>query len=245
MIEAKSLLAGRARTLANLHATAHVWDAALAGYRDHFPDLTRYATYREDFNGGAGSGWGPNFRLDVNTPQVSNNAAQPGNLPSNSGTTAFWGTYTGGSNGGAMYTDNVLITASLITPMYSTASNMNCSIVLRSPDTFTGSGTTMVVINTTTGNGSAIYTYSGSTGTARATTSTSVTAGALLQCGAVGNHYAAFVGGIPLISWDDTTGVVKCGAGQRRWGIEMEANYPLFQQQFDSLAIDWVTAVDL
>lgn len=34
------------------------------------------------------------------------------------------------------------------------------------------------------------------------------------------------------------------GATFRRWGFSVQSNYPLFQQQYDSMGVDWITAED-
>jgi len=58
--------------------------------------------------------------------------------------------------------------------------------------------------------------------------------------------FTAFADGTSFLSWDDSTGIVPAGDRlRRRWFIQNEGNYPIFQSPFYSPALDSVRAYDL
>ena len=126
-----------------------------------------------------------------------------------------------------------------------------------------GSGMILVYFVTTTANGQAIYTYSASaiaspgngsaqTGqTQRSVVATNVANTALIRLerrmySATQSTFQAFVNGSATIGWNDSGGIVPAGnITKRRWFIQAECNYPIFQQPFYAAAHASVRAYDL
>lgn len=195
-------------------------------------------TLLEEFNLANQSGWGPNWRLDVNTPQIKNGAAHAGNLGMNSGTVQYWATYTGGT----VSKDDCYIMFRAQQPYFgnsnNTATDMRTGIWLHATNTH-GSGT-KVGITTTTGEGCKIVSWNGLTPTVRASSAQNITNSSWVEFRAVGNVYTAYLDGAttPFISWVDSGNVVTRGANNRKFQMLQEANYPFLQRQWASVAVN-------
>lgn len=222
--------------------------------------------FRDDFNradnaSDIGSDWRPEF----DNLKIVTNRVQLSTPASNTGRQGAWETYVPSSayNGGRLLTDNWAIEAQLIAPVGSAANNNLTTIGAGMFDNGPGSGMVLVYFVITTGNGQTINTYanssiaspgaaSGQTGqTQRSVAATNVPTNALIRIerrmySATQSTFQAYVNGSGTIGWNDSTGIVPAGdQTRRRWFIQAEGNFPLFQQAFYSPAIDWVRAYDL
>ena len=193
--------------------------------------------YTENFNLSNQAGWGPNFRLDVNTPQIKNGAAHAGNLGMSSGTVQYWGTFTGGN----INTDDCSVSIRAQQPDFgnsnNTASDMRVGIFLRATNvhnTGTKCGLTM-----TAGQGCKIVSWNGGTPTVRASVSRNIGPNSLVEFRATGNVYNGFIDGegLPFITWVDSTNIVTRGVNNRKFQMLQEANYPFLQREWASFAV--------
>jgi len=208
---------------------------------------------------------GPDWRPEFSNMKLVTNRAQLRTPGANTGRQGAWETYVpvSGYNGGRLLTDNWIIESQLIAPVGGAATN-NCSCVGGAMfDNGPGTGMILVYYVITTGNGQTINTYvansiaapgncSGQTGqTQRSVSATNVPTGAVIRLerrmySATQSTFQAYVNGSPTIGWNDTTGVVPAGdRTRRRWFIQAEGNFPLFQQAFYSPAHSAVRAFDL
>lgn len=205
---------------------------------------------------------GANWRSDFDNMQLITNRAQVSAPASNTGRQGAWETFIGSYNDGRLLTDNWAVESQLIAPVGSAAADNFASIGGAMMDTI-GSGMVLVYFVTTTGNGQAIYTYSASaiaspgngsaqTGqTQRSVVATNVANTALIRLerrmySSTQSTFQAYVNGSATIGWNDSTGIVPAGdRTKRRWFIQAEGNYPIFQQAFYSAAHASVRAWDL
>lgn len=205
---------------------------------------------------------GANWQSVYDNMKLVTNRAQCSTPASNTGRQGAWETFTGGYNGGRLLTDNWAVESQLSAPVGSAASDNFATIGGAMMDTI-GSGMVLVYFVTTTGNGQAIYTYSASaiaspgngsaqTGqTQRSVVATNVANTALIRLerrmySSTQSTFRAYVNGSATIGWNDSTGIVPAGdRTKRRWFIQAECNYPIFQQPFYAAAHASVRAYDL
>ena len=206
---------------------------------------------------------GANWRSDFDNMKLVTNRAQCSTPASNTGRQGAWETFVGGSyNGGRLLTDNWAVESQLSAPVGSAAADNFATIGGAMMDTI-GAGMVLVYFVTTTGNGQAIYTYSASgiaspgngsaqTGqTQRSVLATNVANTALIRLerrmySSTQSTFQAYVNGSATIGWNDSTGIVPAGdRTKRRWFIQAESNFPIFQQAFYSAAHASVRAYDL
>lgn len=193
--------------------------------------------YAVTFDGPNQSGL-PGFRADLNVAEVASGRAQIAALGMGSGRVDAWLTYQDGPNAGRTDTDDQIITAQFIAPTGAQASNNHTSLILRSNDTF-NAGTKVTAEFSTSG--CRIISHSGATPTQRAT-GAGIPNTSLVRVEAIGNAYRCYLdtATVPFMSWTDTLNVVQRGPAQRRWGVAVSGNYPIFQQMFRSFGIDWI-----
>lgn len=201
--------------------------------------LGRY--YSADFNAiPDNSGLGADFQAVVGpAPRVLSGVAIPGNLGSG-GNQSFVNLYQGGDNGGRTNTDDQQVTLRAVPTTRAAATNMACSLLLRCSDTW---GTQAVELALFAGQ-SPVIIFGGSV---RATgTGISTPGNKTYSFRAVGNVYTAYMDGsdTPFLTWTDNGNLVTRNSTRRRWGFSMQSNYPVFQQQYDSHGVDWITAED-
>ncbi|WP_067565767.1 hypothetical protein [Nocardia acidivorans] len=214
-------------------------------------------SYRDDFNRADSQVLGGDWRIDANgSARVASNRAMFKAMGANSGRAGSWMSYQGGSNSGRLSTDNYAVKAQLIPPVGGSAADNVTAIVLGVPDTFS-SGSVCCSLVVTTGTGCAIVTSAGvppSTGlgvgavgqTQQKTVSTNIAATDLIELRRVGNTFTAYRNGATFgLSWTDSGNLVPATPANRRFGLIVEGNYPLFQQEFRSPAIDWIEAYDI
>lgn len=208
---------------------------------------------------------GTQWRSDFSNMQLITNRAQLRAPASNTGRQGAWETYvpSGGYNGGRLLTDNWAIESQLSAPVGGAATD-NCSCVGGAMlDGGPGTGMVLVYFVITTGNGQTINTYanssiaspgncSGQTNqTQRSVLATNVPTNAVIRLerrmySATQSNFLAYVNGTFTIGWNDSTGIVPAGdRTKRRWFIQAEGNFPLFQQAFYSPAHASVRAYDL
>lgn len=207
---------------------------------------------------------GANWRSDFDNMKLVTNRAQLSTPASNTGRQGAWETYvaSSGYNGGRLLTDNWAVESQLSAPVGSGASDNFTSIGGCMMDTI-GSGMLLVYFVITTANGQAIYTYSassiaspgngsGQTGqTQRSVLATNVANTALIRFerkmySATQSVFSAYVNNTFTIGWNDSGGIVPAGdVTKRRWFIQAEGNFPIFQQAFYSPAHASVRAYDL
>lgn len=220
-----------------------------------FP-VVDYRLYREEFNRANGAP-GANWRAELSNPlsTIVSNALQAGAVAQNTGRqAACWWTYQGGAQGGVLGTDAVEISAQLKAPSTSQASDNWTTLFLAGADTFitgkfycglfsTGSGCKIILCNGTP-NGPGNSASTGSNQTQLATTGTNCANNAIaLFSRDVNGRMSLKVNGTEVTSATDNTGF--SGVGNRRWGVCIEANRPIFQNQFSAPGIDWVQGRDL
>lgn len=177
-------------------------------------------------------------------------------MSSNTGRNGCWNTWIGGNNDGKFLTDNYRVRAQLKAPSQIATNNFT-GIVLVVPDTYSSSTlcTYFIGQTATAANGSGIitqanvvsspYNTSGQTGQTVRVTTNQITTTSLIELERIGNVFNAYVNGTNTCTWTDSGNLVPTGSTNRRWGIITEGNFPIFQSQFDSPAIDWVEAFDL
>ncbi len=124
--------------------------------------------------------------------------------------------------------DNVIVTAQLHAPSASSATDNITAIYLAAPATYSGS-TKLVGFGVTTGSGCAIWTQVNSpsspyrptglqTGQAAVVTSTTnVPNTAQISLSRVGNVFTAYVNGVSILSWTDSSNTVPTGATNRHF----------------------------
>jgi hypothetical protein len=213
------------------------------------------ASYQDDFQRTNNANLGANWRVDSGTvsPQILNNAAECGNMGANSGENGMWATWVGGG----LLTDNYVVQAQLTTPTIAEATDNYTGVYVAAPNTY-GSGTKLVCFAGDTAAGCEIFTqtnapsspYLGNgAGTGQTVvannSSAPFTNSALIALSRVGNVFTGYINGVSVVTWTDTGNTVPTGSGNRRWGFVVEGNYPVFQNQYDSPAIDLITARDI
>ncbi|MEU0871666.1 DUF7257 domain-containing protein [Nocardia brasiliensis] len=213
--------------------------------------------YADDFNRADSADIGTNWRNDRNGPaRITSNRAQMKTMASGNGRAGNWSSYQGGGGtaAGRFGTDNYAVKAQLIAPTGNLASDNMTGLVLAVGDTF-GAGV-MAYCVMTTGSGCAIYTQSGlppttgiSTGqtgqTQRAVTATNAAATDLFEFRRVGNVFTLYRNNVSFLTWTDSGNLVSTGSTFRRWGFLVEGNFPIFQSEFRSPAVDSIQAYDL
>ena len=87
----------------------------------------------------------------------------------------------------------------------------------------------------------------GQTGqTQRAVTATNAAVTDLFEFRRQGNVFTLYRNGSSFLTWTDTGNLVSSGPTFRRWGFLVEGNFPIFQQEFRSPAVDAIVdAYDL
>ncbi|QFG13047.1 minor tail protein [Gordonia phage Schiebs] len=194
------------------------------------PPLAEVA--REDFNVPDQQDL-PQFTAQTDIARVRNQAANFNGLPANVGMLTYNGTFNP-----VPTVDDHAITAQLCPPFTDVATNGYTGLFARCGPTF-NSGS-RIALEVSTGSGSRIRTYVGSTGLNRATgPNVALTDRIRFECR--GKYYAGYLNDdtAPFIEWTDTNTVVAIGPNTRRCGLSMQANYPLFQRQYGSPAVDW------
>lgn len=211
------------------------------------------------------SDFGTNWRPEFDSMKIITNRGQCSTPASNTGRQGAWETYvpTADYNGGRLLTDNWGVETQLIAPVGGAASDNITAIGGAMLDNGPASGMVLVYFAITTGTGSAIFTYSnasiaspgassGQTGqTQRSGAGANVANTALIRMerrmySATQSIFQAYVNGSATVSWNDSTGIVPAGdRTKRRWFVQTESNFPLFQQAFYSPALDWERAYDL
>lgn len=163
----------------------------------------------------------------------------PGNLGMPSGKTTWGYVYKTGDNAGRLNTDDWKITLRAVPTTRSAASDMSCSILGAVSDVW---GT---VFECAIFSGSTIkFIFNNAV---RATSTYAGPADRTYTLSRKGNLFQLFVDTMPdpLLTWDDTTGMVPKGAANRKWGFAVQSNYPFAQRQYDSHGVDWITAEDV
>jgi hypothetical protein len=215
--------------------------------------------YSDSFNRADAATLGADWRVDRNaSPKVATNRAQMKTMGNGDGRGGCWTSYQGGggTQDGRFATDKYGVKLQFIAPVGNAATDNFTGAVLAVGDTF-GSGT-MCYFVASTGLGCAIYTQSGapptggvSTGQTGQTQQAVVATNAALtdtfdfrrerNAGNTADVFRLYRNGnytTPFLSWEDTGGVVSKGATNRRWGFFVEGNYPVFQSEFRSPAVD-------
>lgn len=221
--------------------------------------------FRDALDGADNAGdIGPRWRSDFDAMKLVTNRAQCSTPASNTGRQGAWETYvpTDIYNGGRLLTDNWNIESQLSAPVGSAATDNFTCVGGAMLDAGPASGMVLVYFVATTGNGQAIYTYSnasiaspgngsGQTGqTQRTVSATSVSTTGLMvltrrMYSATQSIFRGWVNGTNTLTWDDSGGVVPAGdRSKRRWFIQAESNFPIFQQAFYSPAHASVRAFD-
>lgn len=214
-----------------------------------------FASFRDDFNRANNSSMGSNWRVDSSGPgsaQILNDAAECGSMGAASGENGRWMTWVGGS----LLSDNYIVQAQLVAPANSEATNNYTGVMVAVPNTY-GTGTLLVAFVGNTSSGCGLITQSGAPSGACvasgggsgqavvANSTTPFTNTSLIALSRVGNVFTGYINGVAIVTWTDTGNTVPTGSGNRGWGFIVEGNYPVFQQQYDSPAIDWIAARDL
>lgn len=208
---------------------------------------------------------GADWRSDFSFMKKVTQRAQLRTPGWNTGRQGAWETYVpaSGYNGGRLLTDNWAVESQLIAPVGGAATNNLSTVGGGMFDSGPGTGMVLVYFVITTGNGQTINTYvansiaspgaaSGQAGqTQRSVSATNVPTNALIRLerrmySATQSTFSAYVNGTFSIGWNDSGGVVPAGdRTRRRWFIQAEGNFPLFQQAFYSPAHSSVRAYDL
>lgn len=211
--------------------------------------------YSDNFNRADSASLGSDWRADRNgSPKIATNRSQMKTMGNGDGRAGNWASYQGGSDSGRLATDNYAVKLQFIAPVGNLATNNMSGGILAVADTF-GAGV-MCYFVVTTANGCAIYTQSGlpptsgiSTGqtgqTQRAVTATNAAVTDLFEFRRVGNVFTLYRNGSSFLSWTDTGNLVSTGSTNRRWGFLVEGNYPIFNAEFRSPAVDSIEAYDL
>ncbi len=173
-------------------------------------------------------------------------------MSSGNGENGRWATW----NGGSLLTDNYIVQAQLVAPSNAEATDNFTGVYVAAPNSY-GAGTKLVcfVGNVSTGCGiitqtnapTSPYIANGAqTGqTVVANSNVPFTNSALIALSRVGNVFTGYINGSPIVTWTDTGNTVLSGSGNRGWGFITEGNWPIWQRQYDSPAIDWVQGRDL
>lgn len=226
--------------------------------------------HREDFNRADSTSLGSDWRLDFNTMKIATNRLQfktPANGDGRAGAWAsFMGVSAGYYNGGRLLTDNWALETQLIAPVGGAALDNGTTVGAAMLDGGPASGMVLVYgifSRATSGTAAAIMTLSASaipspgsgtslTGeTIRSQTSSGIAATDLMRferkmVTATRSIFTLYKNGTSYLTWDDTGGVVPAGdRTKRRWFVQNEGNFPIFQSAFYSPAMDWVRAYDL
>lgn len=211
--------------------------------------------YADDFNRSNSTSLGADWRVDRNaSPKIDTNRAQMKTMANGDGRAGCWASYQGGADSGRLASDNYGVKLQFIAPVGNVATNNMTGGVLAVSDTF-GAGVMCYFVATTT-NGVAIYTQSGlppasgvSTGqtgqTQRAVTATNAALTDLFEFVRVGNVFTLYRNGSSFLTWTDTGNLVSTGASFRRFGFFCEGNYPIFNAEFRSSAVDSIEGYDL
>ncbi|WP_433592332.1 hypothetical protein [Nocardia sp. CA-145437] len=214
--------------------------------------------WSDSFNRTDNASLGTDWRVDRNaSPKIATNRAQMKTMANGDGRAGNWVSWQGGggTQAGRFATDNYGVKAQLITPVGNLATDNFTCLVLAVADTF-GAGT-MCYLVVTTGNGCAIYTQqglppasgisSGQSGqTQRAVVATNIAVTDLIEFRRVGNVFTAYRNGSTFgLSWTDSGNLVSSGATNRRWGFVVEGNYPVFNAEYRSPAVDSIEGFDL
>lgn len=207
---------------------------------------------------------GANWRPEFDNMKLITNRAQCSTPASNTGRQGAWETYVPSNayNGGRLLTDNWAIEGQLAAPVGSGATDNVTAIGCGMYDGGPASGMVLVYAAFTTGTGHGVCTYvnssiaapGGSTGQTGQTVRSSggnVANTALVRIerrmySATQSNFLIYVNGSFTVGWNDSGGVVPAGAlNRRRWFMQAESNFPLFQQAFYSPGIASVRAYDL
>ncbi|WP_051193881.1 hypothetical protein [Nocardia jiangxiensis] len=213
-----------------------------------------YAYYYDDFGRANSTSLGANWRIDSgsNSPQIISNTAEARTDSGGAGENGQWATYVGGE----MLCDDVTIEAVVVAPSIPEATDNVTCVYFPAPTTYSSSSK-IVVFGASTGSGSGMMTqvnapvspYSAegtlSGQTVVAQSSTSVAHGQTISLTRRGNVFTGKINGVTVCTWTDTGSTVPTGAGNRHFGFITEGNYPVFQNDFHSPAIDTITAINL
>ncbi|MFD6399001.1 hypothetical protein [Nocardia sp. NPDC060249] len=93
--------------------------------------------------------------------------------------------------------------------------------------------------------GTAIPPRTGPGQTQRAVTANSGVATDLFEFRRNGNVFTLLRNGVSFLTWTDTCNLVSTGSTNRRWGFLVEGNYPIFNAEFRSPAVNSIEAFDL
>lgn len=222
--------------------------------------------FRDDNNrADNASDFGTNWRPDFDSMKIVTNRGQCSTPASNTGRQGAWETYvaSGDYNGGRLLTDNWAVEAQLIAPVGGGATDNITAIGAGMLDNGPASGMVLVYFAITVSTSSAIFTYANSTiaspgassgqtnQTQRSGLGGNVANNALIRLErrmvtATRSIFTAYVNGSSVATWDDSTGIVPAGdRTKRRWFVQTESNFPIFQSAFYSPALDWERAYDL
>lgn len=207
------------------------------------------------FNRADASTLGSDWRVDRNSqPKIATNRAQMKTMSGGDGRAGNWVSYQAGGASGKFATDSYEVEAQLIAPVGNSATDNFSAIVLAIADTFGGGGTSvMCYAVVSTGQGCKIMTQTGlppaagqstlQTGqTQQATTATNIAATDLIRFRRAGNVFTLYRNGSSLLTWIDASNVVSSGSTNRRWGFVVEGNFPLFNAEFRSPAINGISS---
>lgn len=211
------------------------------------------AYYSDDFGRANSSSLGPNWRIDSGTysPQIISDAAEAETDTGGAGRNGQWATYIS-----EMLCDDVTVQATVIAPSIPEATDNGTSVYLAAPSTYSAASKVVVFV-ASTGSGSGMitqtnapvspYAASGTqTGQAVvATSTTNVAHGQTISLTRRGNVFTGAINGTVVCTWTDTGNTVPTGAGNRHFGFVVEGNYPAFQNDYHSPAIDQVIATNL
>lgn len=213
---------------------------------------------RDLFDRADAANLGSDWRADTTAARIVSNAAQSRTVSSNTGRQAGgWSTYQGGNNGGRLYSDAYRLRALLKNPSTALAGNNSFTVFyLAGPDTF-GAASGFVAVGVSNTGGCSINTQTGTPngpggslgGTQRAAHAQNWAAGDLLEFVRTRTQVIVLRNGAALpsggLSWTPGAGECPSGIANRRWGFCPEANFPIFQEQYSSLAVEWIEAEDI
>ncbi|WP_280361269.1 hypothetical protein [Nocardia wallacei] len=200
--------------------------------------------YSDDLNRADAATLGTNYRVDRNASlRIASNRAQMKAMSGGDGRAGCWTSYQGGANSGRLASDSYGVKAQLIAPTGNLATDNCTCLLLAVADTFGNAVMCYFVVTTSTGCG--IFTQSGlppvsgiTTGQAgqlgRITTTTNIATTDLIDFRRAGNVFTAYRNGDVFLTWTDASNEVASGAANRRWGLAVEGNYPLFGAEYRS-----------